>query len=57
MIFSLIFIAIAVLALHLFVMRSIDSYDGYGGVSAYREWKQFETKYNMYFENNNSSSL
>ena len=54
MIFSLIFIAITVLAVHLFVMRSVDSYEGYGSVNAYREWKQFEAKYNRYFEQKHS---
>lgn len=40
-VFFLLFTAVA--TLHLFVMKSIDSYNGYGDSGgSYREWTEFE---------------
>lgn len=55
MIFSLIIILVLAVSLHLFVMRSIDSFEGYGGGGSFREWEQFEAKYRTYLNENNSS--
>jgi hypothetical protein len=57
MIFSLILVALILLGIHLFVMRSIDSFEGYGGGGTFREWEQFEKKYRNHFENHRSSLM
>jgi hypothetical protein len=57
MIFSIISVAVVLLGIHLFVMRSIDSFEGYGGGGTFREWEQFEAKYRNHFEDHRSSVM
>lgn len=55
MIFSLIVILFVAVSLHLFVMRAIDSFEGYGGGGSFREWEEFEAKYRSYLNDSHSS--
>jgi hypothetical protein len=43
MIIVLILTSFAVISTHLFVMKSVDKFNGYGdGGGSYREWQEFE---------------
>ena len=43
MIIALIVASFAVISTHLFVMKSVDKFNGYGdGGGSYREWQEFE---------------